>query len=174
MKYAYIIGSNAFVVPGNVISYPDQGEEKEFLRINEIYHDQTPHHQEQPSLNCDINISDINGTPVTIIANKPANAPGYQVTTERDSIMVTRPNGSVLVHIHQLDDDSAMSLEHNITAELEVNMPVVAIRIFGDFKLGDLHIKAENEKLFINGDGWGNSVLGGLKQLKFTEDGVVL
>jgi hypothetical protein len=73
-----------------------------------------------------------------------------------------------------LDEDSAMSLEHNISAELEVNIPVVAIRVFGDFKLGDLDIKAENEKLFINGDGWGNSVLGGLKRLKFTEEGVVL
>jgi hypothetical protein len=174
MKYAYIIGSNAFVVPGNVISYTGQQEEKEFLRINEIYHDPSPHHQEQPSLNCDINIRDIDGTPVTIIANKLVNASAYHIITDRDSVKVTRPDGSVLVHIHQLDEDSAMSLEHNITAELEVSMPVVAIRIFGDFKLDDLDIRAENEKLFINGDGWGNSVLAGLKRLKFTEDGVVL
>ena len=174
MKYAYIIGSNAFVVPGKVISYTDHGEDKEFLRINEIYHDPSPHHQEQPSLNCDINISDFDGTPVTIVANKQANATGYHLTTERDSIVITRPDGSTLIQIHQLDEDSAMSLEHNITAELEVNMPVVVIRIFGDFKLGDLDIKAENEKLFINGDGWGNSVLGGMKQLKFTDEGVVL
>jgi hypothetical protein len=174
MKYAYIIGSNAFVVPGNVISYNDHGQEKEFLRVNEIYHDPTPNHEEQPSLNCDINVTDVDDTPVTIVANKLANASAYHVTTEHNSIMIARPDGSVLVHIQQLDEDSAMSLEHNITAELEVNRPVVAIRIFGDFKLGDLDIKAENEKLFINGDGWGNSVLGGLKRLKFTEEGVVL
>lgn len=174
MKYAYIIGSNAFVVPGNVISYTDHGEEKEFLRINEIYHDPSPHHPDQPSLNCDINISDTDGTPVTLIANKQVNASAYRVITERDSIIIARPDGSTLIQVHQLDDDSAMSLEHNITAELEVNMPVVAIRIFGDFKLGDLDIQAQNEKLFINGDGWGNSVLGGLKRLKFTGDGVIL
>jgi hypothetical protein len=71
-----------------------------------------------------------------------------------------------------MDDDTAMSLEHNITAELEVSMPVVVIRIFGDFILGDLHISAQNEKLFVNDNGYGNSVQAGLNQLRFTEEGV--
>jgi hypothetical protein len=173
MKYAYIIGSNAFVVPNKVVGYTDNGEEKEFLRINAIHHDAASP-KEQTSLECDIHISDVDGTPITLLANKLVNAPSYKVTLKYDSVAISRGDGSVVIHIHQLDDHSAMSLEHNIIAELEVNMPVAAIRIFGDFKLGGLHIKAENEKLFINGDGWGNSVLGGLNQLKFTEEGVVL
>ncbi|HZY37856.1 MAG TPA: hypothetical protein VFE53_14460 [Mucilaginibacter sp.] len=173
MKYAYIIGSNAFVVPSKVVGYTDNGQEKEFLRINSVYHNDHPG-AGQPTLECDINISDTNGTPVTLVANKLANAPLYSVVLEYDSVMVRRPDGSTVIHIHQLDQDSAMQLEPYITAELEVNVPVAAIRIFGDFKLGSLHILAENEKLFINGDGWGNSVKGGLNQLKFTEEGVVL
>jgi hypothetical protein len=172
MKYAYIIGSNAFVVPGNVITFVDHGEEKEFLRINGLQHSASPHH-EQTNLDCDINISDENGTAVTVVSNKLVNASGYQLLTESDSLMINRPDGSTLVHIHQLDDDSAMSLEHNITAELEVNMPVAAIRIFGDFKLDSLQILAENEKLFINGEGWGNSVQAG-HRLRFAEEGVLL
>jgi hypothetical protein len=173
MKYAYIIGSNAFVVPGKVVGYTDNGEEKQFLRINAVYHDDPPH-EGQPVLDCDINITDVDGTPITVVNNKLVNAAKHKISLNYDSVMITRPDGSVVIHVHQLDEDSAMSLEHNITAELEVNMPVAAIRIFGDFKVGHLHILAENEKLFINGDGWGNSVLGGLNQLMFTEEGVVL
>jgi hypothetical protein len=173
MKYAYIIGSNAFVVPSKVVGYTDGGEEKEFLRINSVYHDE-PANEAQPVLDCDLNISDVDGTPVNLVSNKLVNASAYKVDLTFDSIMVSRPDGSTVIHVHQLDDESAMSLEHNISAELEVNMPVVAIRIFGIFRLGSLHIEAQNEKLFINNEGWGNSVQGGLNQLKFTEEGVVL
>jgi len=173
MKYAYIIGSNAFVVPSKVVGYTDGGLEKEFLRINSVYHNDPPDNT-QPVLDCDINITDVDGTPVTLVSNKLVNASSYKVALAYDSIMVSRPDGSTLIHVHQLEDDAAMSLEHNITAELEVNMPVVAIRIFGIFRLGSLHIEAQNEKLFINDEGWGNSVQGGLNQLKFTEEGVVL
>jgi hypothetical protein len=173
MKYAYIIGSSAFVVPSKVISYADNGENHEFLRINSFYHDQSSPASET-FLDCDVNIKDIDGLPFILVANKIVTGSHFTVKTERDSIDVLRPNGTSLIHIHQLDDESAMSLEHNITAELEVNMPVVAIRIFGEFKLGSLYINAENEKLFINDDGYANSVLAGANQVKFTLDGVVL
>jgi len=173
MKYAFIIGSNAFVVPGKVITYDDNGTEKEFLRINSIHHDQSPP-SPQTFLNCDLNITAMDGTPVNLVANQLVNGASYRLTIAPDSIEIIKPDGNTLIHIQQLDDESAMSLEHNITAELEVNMPVAAIRIFGDFKLGKLDISAENEKLFINGDGWGNSVQAGLNRLKFTEEGIVL
>jgi len=173
MKYAYIIGSSAFVVPSKVISYADQGKEKEFLRINSIYHDQSPP-AEQTFLDCDINIKDINGTAVTILANKAATGAPYTIQTEKGSVQVFKPNGDTLIHIQQLDDESAMALEHNIVAELEVNTPVAVIRIFGEFNLGDLYVNCENEKLFINDNGYANSVLAGDNQLRFTEEGVVL
>ena len=171
MKYAYIIGSNAFVVHSKVISFTYHGEDKEFLRINSIYHDQPPSAPET-HLDCDINIQDMNGTPVTLLANKAVNPGPYTVKTTRDSVEVLSTDGSTLIHVHQMDDDTAMSLEHNITAELEVSVPVVVIRIFGDFILGDLHISAQNEKLFVNNNGYGNSVQAGLNQLRFTEEGV--
>ena len=171
MKYAYIIGSNAFVVHSKVISYTEGGENKEFLRINSVYHDQGEPAPET-HLDIDLNIRDHNGTPVTLLANKAATGGPYTIKTTRDSIEVLRTDGSILIHVHQMDDDTAMSLEHNITAELEVNMPVAVIRIFGDFILGDLHISAQNEKLFVNDTGYGNSVQSGLNQLLFTEEGV--
>lgn len=171
MKYAYIIGSNAFVVHSKVIGFTYHGEDQEFLRVNSVYHDQGAPAPET-HLDCDISIKDLNGTPVTLLANKAINDGPYKVKTTRDSVEILRTDGSTLIHVHQMDDDTAMSLEHNITAELEVSMPVVVIRIFGDFILGDLHISAQNEKLFVNDNGYGNSVQAGLNQLRFTEEGV--
>src|ERR1700741_1134799 len=120
MKYAYIIGSNAFVVPGNVISYRDHGDQKEFLRINTLYKHATPHHEGEV-FSCDINITDADGASINLLSNKPVNAPNYRVDTTYDSVEIKRPDGSVLLHVHQMDEDPAMSLEHNIVAELEVN-----------------------------------------------------
>jgi hypothetical protein len=173
MKYAFIIGSNAFVVPSKVITYAENGSDNEFLRINSIHHDQAPP-SPQTYLNCDINLNDLDGTPVNVVDNKLVNASLYEIQTSQYNVKVNRPDGSTLVHIHQLDDEAAMTLEHNITAELEVNTPVAVIRIFGEFKLGGLNIQAENEKLFINDDAWGNSVLAGTNQLRLTAGGVVL
>jgi hypothetical protein len=173
MKYAFIIGSNAFVVPSKVISYRDGAGEKEFLRINSVYHD-LPATENESFLEADIDIKDVDGHPVTLLANLPVMSAPYAINTTRDSVAVLRPDGTTVIHIHQLDDETAMSLEHNITAELEVNMPVVVIRINGEFMLGDIHVRAENEKLFINNNGYGNSVLPGKNQLQFTTEGVVV
>ncbi|HEY8780225.1 MAG TPA: hypothetical protein VIM16_01315 [Mucilaginibacter sp.] len=173
MKYAFIIGSNAFVVPSRVVSYADNEEEKEFLRINSIYHDLPPTAGES-HLEIDLDIKDLDGTPVLMLANLTLNGAPYTVKKERDSIQVLRADGSLIIHVHQLDDDAAMSLEHNITAELEVNTPIAVIRINGDFMTGKLHISAENEKLFVNNNSYANSVLAGNNQLKFTADGVEL
>ena len=173
MKYAYIIGSNAFVAKSKVVSYADGSEEKEFLRINSIYHDVAAGGEES-HLDIDLNIRDMDGTHVFILGNSMLNSLPYTVEKRRDCVKLLRKDGSLLIHVHQLDDEAAMRLEHNITAELEVNMPIVVIRINGNFMAGDLHIDAENEKLYINENAYGNSVLAGNNQLKFTTDGVVL
>jgi hypothetical protein len=171
MKYAFVIGSNAFVVPRNRINYSGTGEET-FLRINAIYHDLP--HAETSALNIDLDIRDVNGTQVIVVANNLKTGAPYTLKKERDSIWILKPDGSVLIQVHQLDDESAMALEHNITAELEVNTPVAVIRLTGDFMAGDLHIRAENEKLFINENGYANSVLAGANDLRFSAEGVVL
>ncbi|MDB5132587.1 MAG: hypothetical protein JWR02_2336 [Mucilaginibacter sp.] len=172
MKYAFVIGSNAFVVPRNRINYGEAGHENEFLRINSVYHDLP--NAETSSLNIDLDIRDVNGTQVTILANTLKAGAPYTLKKERDSIWILKPDGSILIQVHQLDDESAMALEHNIAAELEVNTPVAVIRLTGEFMAGELHIRAENEKLFINDNGYANSVLVGVNELRFSSEGVVL
>jgi hypothetical protein len=174
MKYAFVIGSNAFIVPSHVIVYRDQNKEKEFLRINSVYHDLSSK-SEQTFLDIDLYINDTDGAQVSLVSDKlVAGANNYHILKEHNFVKVLRADGSLLIHIHQLDDEAAMGLEHNITAEFEVNTPIVVIRITGEFLLGGLDITAQNEKLYINEIGYGNSVLAGTNQLKFTAEGVVL
>ncbi len=173
MKYAFVIGSSAFIVPGKTISYGSDNNWKHFLKINSIYHDGTGD-AEGSQLNIDLDIKDIDGTPVVILANKPVTGSPYAIKTTRDSVMVSRLDGTTIVHIHQLDDDSAMSLEHNIVAEFEVHAPLAVIRITGEFLVDSLHIRAENEKLLINNNGYATAAMIGHSDLKFTAAGVVL
>ena len=173
MKYAYIAGTNAFIVPSKVVSYRHDNGSGEFLRINSIYHD-LPASAEKSFLDVDINIKDTDGKQVLITANKPVTGAPYTVVKDRDSIQVLRIDGSLIIEIHQLDEESAMALEHNITAELEVNAPVVVIRITGEFLVDSIHVRAENEKLFLNNNGYATSAMVGNNQLIFTPNGVEL
>ncbi|MFI5138747.1 MAG: hypothetical protein ACHQIM_13045 [Sphingobacteriales bacterium] len=173
MKYAFIIGSNAFVVPSGRVCYSGPQGDIEFLRINSIYHDLPPGIAE-PVLEIDLNICDMEGNPVRLVANKLVSGAGYTVKQERDNIQVLKQDGTPFIQVHQLDDETAMGLEHYLVAELEVNTPVAVIRITGDFKVGELNISAENEKLYVNDIGYGNSALAGNKQLEFTAEGVML
>jgi hypothetical protein len=172
MKYAFVIGSNAFIVPSNAISYGETEYSKHFLRINAIYHDTSS--PEGSALNIDLDIKDTDGTPVVIVANKPVTGAPYTIKAERNSIEVLRSDGTSIIHVHQLDDDAAMALEHNIVAEFEVNAPIVVIRITGEFFVDHLLIKAQNEKLFINNNGYATSAMVGHNDLKFTSAGVVI
>ena len=170
MKYAFIIGTSAFIVPSGVITAVEGGHSKEILRIRSIYHDNEP----GTALAIDADIKDVSGNSIVIVNNMVEINSVFTVETGRDHIKVLRPDGTIVLHVHQLDDRSAMSLELNITGELLVNAPVVAIRITGDFESGGLHILAENEKLFINDNGYATFAQAGKGDLKFTEDGVVL
>ncbi len=63
MKYAFVIGSSAFIVPGNAVSFADHESEKDFLKINSIYHD-LPNARDEPFLEIDLDIHDMDGTAV--------------------------------------------------------------------------------------------------------------
>lgn len=169
MKYAFVFGSSAFIVPNGVISYADGENIKQILRIQSIYHDTQPN----SFLSVDLNIKDDKGNQVILAGSDKEFGSLFNVESKRDSVKILNGDGSTLIHIHQLDDVSAMSLEHNITAEFEVNMPLAVIRITGDFMVEDLHILAENEKLYINDNGYATSALAG-NHLRFTAAGVDL
>jgi hypothetical protein len=172
MKYAFIIGSNAFSVPSNTISYGDEGFGKPFLRVNTVLHETSP--ADESALSVDLHFKDTDGTQVIVLANKPATGAPYTINAEKDSVKIYRSDKTLILNIHQLDTESAMGLEHNIVAELEVHDPVSVIRITGEFMVDHLHVRAENEKLFINNIGYATSAMVGKNDLRFTSEGVVL
>ena len=170
MKYAFILGTSAFIVPHGVISYADHETAKDILRIKSIYHDD----QAGTSLSIDLDIKDDDGHEIKLNNNKAVNAGLFKVGEERNSVKVFKNDGSLIIHVHQLDDEAAMGLELNIVAELERNLPIAVIRVFGEFMAESLQISAENEKLFINDNGYATSAMHGTNQLEFTAEGVVL
>jgi hypothetical protein len=168
MKYAFVMGSAAFIVPHGVIRYSDEETSNEILRVNSLWHDNEPN----SVFSIDLDIKDTHGNGV-IVNNNQALGTGVKVIADGRSVQVLDESGVNIIKVIQMDDKTAMSLEHNITAEFEVNLPLAAIRIFGDFFTHDLHIHAENEKFYINDDGYATSALAG-DDLRFTPEGVSL
>ncbi|HVS93514.1 MAG TPA: hypothetical protein VHE59_15850 [Mucilaginibacter sp.] len=173
MKYAFIMGSNAFVVPDNTLSYVDHDQSNRFLRILSIQQE-TPPDQPRAVLTIDADITDYEGHRLQLTANKPEATSDFDVHETPNRVHVTKPDGTTVLDVHQLDEKVAMGLEHNISAELEVNMPVTAIRVRGNFMTGGIHIEIDNEKLFVDGDSYGNSVQAGEHDLRFSHEGVLI
>jgi len=170
MRYAFIIGSNAFIVPHGVISSSGQNGSKEILRIRSLYHDDQP----GSFFSVDLHIDDHNGNPINVTDNVLEPGSSFKVDVHRNGINILRADGTQVIHIHQMDDETAMNLEHNIVAELEISMPVAVIRIFGEFKTEGLNVLAEGEKLFVNNNGYATSAMHGTDDVSFTANGVVL
>lgn len=173
MKYAFIMGSNSFIVPGNTLVYSDHDQIINFLRINSVYHDR-PAEQGPTALLVDLDIKDVDGSVIKIEANKPVSVGKFDIAESRDRLHITRADGTTVIDVHQLDDRSAMRLEHNIMAELEVHAPVAAIRVRGNFMVNDLHLEIDSEKLYVSGNSYANSTLAGKLNLQFNHDSVVL
>jgi hypothetical protein len=170
MKYAFIFGTSAFIVPHGVITVADEDNAKDILTVRSVIKESDP----DSFLSIDLDISDAAGNYIRLTGSKAESEGSYKVIQERNSVKVLNADGSTLIFVHQLDEAVAMNLEHNITAEFEVNQPLVFIRINGDFMAEGIHVIAENEKLWVNEDSWATSALAGKSNLRFTSSGVVL
>src|SRR5579862_9792742 len=170
MNYAFILGSNSYIVPGNTISFTENQQPQNFLRILSI-HKNTPPDQPRSVLTIDADFKDSEGHLVKLVANKAQEAPPFDILEQPDRIHITKPNGETVLDVHQMSWETAMRLEHNIVAELEAHQPIVPIRIRGNVTLGSLHIEIDNEKLFIDADSYANSTLSGKTDLKFSHEG---
>ena len=170
MKYAFIFGTSAFIVPQAVIVTANEDITKQILHVHSLYHDNDP----ASFFSINLDIKDAVGNYIRLTGNQAESEGSYKVETTKNSVKVLNADSSLLIQVHQLDDETAMNLEHNITAEFEVNMPLAVIRINGDFFAEGIHIIAENEKLWVNEDSWATAALAGSGPLRFTADGVVI
>jgi hypothetical protein len=170
MKYAFIFGTSAFIVPQAVIVTANADITKQILHVHSLYHNNEP----ESFFSINLDIKDAAGNYIRLTGNKAESEGSYRVETTKDSVKVLNADGSLLIQVHQIDDETAMSLETNITKEFELNMPLAVIRINGDFFAEGIHIIAENEKLWVNEDSWATAARTGTGPLRFTADGVVV
>jgi hypothetical protein len=169
MKYAFILGSNSYITPQGAITYTQNGQTNSFLAVRSYQIDSA----EASRLSVDLDIRDMQGRHLKLTDNQLEDGTGFKIDQQRDRILITDQNGDTIIDMHQLDEKTALSLEHNIAAELEVQSPAAIIRIRGNFMLGGMHVEIDNEKLFINGNSYANSTLASQANLQFEEAGVV-
>jgi hypothetical protein len=170
MKYAFLFGSNVFIIPSNVISYVDNDETNEFLRIKSICHDNGFH----SDLTIDTDLKDTEGRGLRIMNNEVVKSFGYKISRAPDRILATGYNNDTVLEIEQLDKESARRLKDNIIAEIEAHNPDAIIRIRGDFMMGKMHVAVDNEKLSIGRDSYASAAIAGQNDLKFTPSGLVV
>jgi hypothetical protein len=156
MKYAFILGSNAFITSNGVISYTENGETKEFLRVKSTIK-KYPGAPES-GLSIDLDLADVAGKPVKLIGDQAYEGGFYlEQTTDRVKFLQS-DNKSVIIDVHELSEASVAGLSHHIIAEIEMYDPIAVIRLFGHFKVGNIHVSVDNEKLFIDGNSYAESV----------------
>ena len=169
MKLAFLFGSNVFIIPSNIISYVDNDQTNIFLKIRSIFRK----NGDQSALTIDTDLKDIEGRGLRIHDNEVVKSFGYKVSKTRDRISAKGLDNSTVFDIHQLDEESAMRLEHNIVAELEAHEPDAVLRISGDFMMGKMHVAVDNENLYIGQDSYASSTRAGHNELTFTPAGLV-
>ncbi|WP_448702730.1 hypothetical protein ACFGVR_10290 [Mucilaginibacter sp. AW1-3] len=169
MKYAFILGSNAYIASQGVITFFEDTREKEFLRINSTFQSVKSGNTE---LSVDLHIKNAEGYNIDLLANKALNVSRIDESPER--LRILNSDGTTMIDVHQLEKHDYMALSHHISAELERYEHIVVIRVFGHFMVGNHRISIDNEKLHIDNESFAESVLIGQGGVQFRTDGVLL
>ncbi|NCD71199.1 hypothetical protein [Mucilaginibacter agri] len=171
MKYTFLFGSNAFIVDQPVITYLQDGESVELLRVKSI-HSPLSKSSEQSLLTVDTNFTDTLGHNI-VLADSDYDHPDYKVQRTDNQIHVTNGTGHTVIDVLQLDTKTASHLSSHIINELHNVGETHVLRIRGDFKFGDHNITIDNEKLFIDDDVYAESVhVGHNGGIQLSKDGV--
>jgi len=170
MKYAFLFGSNVFIIPSNVISYIDNDETNEFLKIKSICHDNGYH----SDLTIDTDLKDTEGRGLKIQDNEVITSFGYKISKSADHFLAKGFNNDTVLEIEQLSEESAQSLEDNIMAEIKAHAPDAIFRIRGDFMMGKMHVAVDNDKLSVGRDSYASEAITSDNGLKFTPSGLIV
>src|ERR1700756_1439392 len=98
MKYAFLFGSNVFVVPGNTISYVDNEQATRFLRIVSV-HKEDPEGEKRSVLSVDADIKDNEGHALHITNNKPGDITNFLVHETYNHLLISKRNGSTVLDV---------------------------------------------------------------------------
>jgi len=173
MKYAFIFGSNIFITTDRIISYSDKESKVQFLKIQSFY----AHRQnaEDHVLLIDLDINTTDDQKIVLNNNQPVADTVIEVKVEPKRVQLYRA-GHVqpLLDVYQLTSAEYTHLSSHIANEIEAQQPEVVITIKGDFKVNSHHIVIDSERLYVNGDAFGNSVVNAHEGVNLTPDGLPL
>lgn len=171
MKYTFLFGSNAFIVDQPVITYLQDGNSVELLRIKSL-HSPSANSSDPSLLMVDTNFTDTLGHNI-LLADNDYNHADYKVQRTDNQIHVTNETGHTVIDVLQLDEKTAKGLSSHVLNELNNVGETHILRIRGDFKFADHNITIDNEKLFIDDDIYAESVhVGHNGGIQLSKDGV--
>jgi hypothetical protein len=169
MKYTFLFGSNAFIVDQPVITYLQDGETVELLRVKSIY---SPSDNDEKVLVVDTNITDTLGHNIAL-ADNDYDHPDYKVERKNNQIHVTNGTAHTVLDVLQLDTKTADHLSSHIINELHNVGETHVLRIRGDFMIGEHHITIDNEKFYVDDDIYAESVhVGHHGGIQLSKDGI--
>ncbi|WCT11128.1 hypothetical protein [Mucilaginibacter jinjuensis] len=171
MKYTFLLGSNAFIVDQPVITYVQDGNAIELLRIKSVYAP-AANGSEAKLLVVDTNITDTLGHNIAL-ADNDYDHPEYKVQRTDNQVHITNGTVHTVLDVLQLDQHTAEGLSSHVLNELHNIGETHILRLRGDFMIGEHHITIDNEKLFIDDDSIAESVhVGHNGGIQLSKDGV--
>ena len=168
MKHAFIFGTSIFLSSQNTVSLANDDNNIEFLRILSFY----KHQQGMADhvLSVDANISSASGEQISIRGNRIEEGTGANMHIEAEANRVRvfqSGHHEPVLDVYQLNEHEFHGLSSHILNEIEAQHPDAVVSIKGDFKASGVHFFIENEKMFVNSNGYANGV-------ENAHDGIIL
>ena len=158
MKHAFIFGTSIFLSRQNTLTYTNGDKNTEFLKVLSFYNHQRG--SEDRSLVIDANITSLTGEVIKISGNRLESGPStVHVETDANRVWVFQSgHHEPVLDVYQLNEHEFHGLGSHIVNEIGVQHPDAVLTIKGNFKVDGAHFMIENEKMFINHNGFANGV----------------
>ncbi|PWK77151.1 hypothetical protein LX99_02961 [Mucilaginibacter oryzae] len=155
MKHAFIFGTTIFLSENNTLNYSDGLTHIEFLKILS-FHDESKNRV----LTIDAHITSKAGNEIKISANNNINGANIRTDVSAGRIKVFEPdNDEPVLDIYQLNSHEYHGLSSHILNEIHAQHPDHVVSVKGNFTVNDAHFLIENEKMFIDQNGYANGVV---------------
>lgn len=172
MSYAIMLGSNMFIGTNGIMSVEVNNRSKEFFRIREIYRVRS----EGSYLVVDCDIKDNDGVREVKLAksNPVAADENVRVEGNKQYVIASRPNGSVIVKVEQIEpNDPSLPVNGPVRNALDSGGIDAILRITGDFFAGGNHLRITNSSMVINTNTIAGFLSIGTGGLRLVNDGFV-
>ncbi|WP_184543036.1 hypothetical protein [Mucilaginibacter sp. FT3.2] len=156
MKHAFIFGTTIFLSEQNTLTLNNGDTNAEFLRILSFNN----HQSANKSLCINASVSTLDGSIVHVNANNIEGRMDVRAEVTANRVKIYQAgHEEPLLDVYQLDPHEFHGLSSHILNEINVQHPDKVLTIKGNFKVSGVHFLIENEKMFIDNNGYANGVV---------------